>query len=150
MKRKTEQPGLCHLHQVLPSVSCVRKPWLSPSRGRLLTGLSYTRALSAALIRGADRNTLKGQRGVQRLFHSQGIDGFVCAVHCGDVVGTRVVQHGVPVRKLLHPAGADMQGADWVADEQRDDCCNAALEQGGNMLQQRAGTAGGERFTAGL
>lgn len=38
-----------------------------------------------------------------------------------------------------------MQRADGVADEQRNDRCNAALEQGGDVLQQRAGTVEGER-----
>lgn len=38
-----------------------------------------------------------------------------------------------------------MQRADRVADEQRNNCCNAALKQGSDMLQQRAGTVEGER-----
>lgn len=61
------------------------------------------------------------------------------AVHCGDVIGARIVEHRVPVRKLLHLAGSDVQGANGVADEQRNNRRNAALEQGGDVLQQRAG-----------
>lgn len=34
-----------------------------------------------------------------------------------------------------------MQGANGVADEQRNNCRNAALEQGGDVLQQSAGAA---------
>lgn len=63
------------------------------------------------------------------------------AVHCGDVIRARVVEHRVPVRKLLHLAGSDVQGANGVADEQRNNRRNAALKQGGDVLQQRAGAA---------
>lgn len=76
---------------------------------------------------------------------SQGIDCFMSAVHRGDVVRTWVVKHRVPVRKLLHLAGADMQRADGVTDEQRNNCCNAALKQGGDMLQQCTGAVEGKR-----
>lgn len=38
-----------------------------------------------------------------------------------------------------------MQRANRVADKQCNDCCNTALEQGGDMLQQRAGTVEVER-----
>lgn len=63
------------------------------------------------------------------------------AVHCGDVIRARVVEHRVPVRKLLHLAGSDVQGANRVTDEQRNNRCNAALEQGSDVLQQSAGAA---------
>lgn len=38
-----------------------------------------------------------------------------------------------------------MQRANRVADEQRNNRCNAALKQGSDMLQQRAGTVEGQR-----
>jgi len=67
------------------------------------------------------------------------------AVHCGDVVGARVVEHRVPVRELLHLAGADVQRADRVTDEQRNNGRDAALQRGSDVLQQCAGTVEGER-----
>lgn len=64
------------------------------------------------------------------------------AVHRGDVVGAGVVEHRVPVRELLHPAGADVQGAHGVAEQQRHHGRHAALQQRRQVLQHRAGAAG--------
>lgn len=38
-----------------------------------------------------------------------------------------------------------MQRADGITDKQRNNCCNTALKQSSDVLQQGAGTVEGER-----
>lgn len=54
----------------------------------------------------------------------------------GDVVGTGVIQHGVPVRKHLNLTGTNRQLADGIVEQQSHYGSCRALKQGGYMLEK--------------